>query len=258
MALGALKRPDSVYHWARGAIRLARNRQHRFRASHFDSPVDTPNSACLRLELPTPLSTVELDNISVEYRGLRDQVCRLYRPGTSGRTPSVITEQDALVLYALVRGLRPTHVVETGVSDGMSSTMILHGLAANDHGSLTSVDFPLVGLPRLYGQRPGWIVPLGLQNRWHLLLGSSAKTLPPLLRLQPRIDMFLHDSEHSMENMSWEFAVAIEHLTTGGLLLADDALANDAFLELVAGAAWGERWTITSDGMGLLRTGKQA
>lgn len=195
----------------------------------------------------------ELGDVAHEYRRLRDLVFRLYGEEASGRTPSIITEQDALVLYTLARGLRPTLVIETGVSDGMSSAVILRALKANDHGNLSSIDFPLVGLPRLYGRAPGWIVPANTRDRWHLLLGRSAQILPPLLRRQPRIDMFLHDSEHSVSNMRWEFATALQHLTPGGLLLADDALANDAFIEVASDSHGGDRWSITTDGMGLLR-----
>jgi hypothetical protein len=47
-----------------------------------------------------------------------------------------------LELYALTRLLRPRHVVEVGVSSGVSSAYFLQGLERNGRGTLHSVDLP--------------------------------------------------------------------------------------------------------------------
>src|SRR5579863_1639110 len=49
-----------------------------------------------------------------------------------------------LELYALTRLLRPQHILETGVSSGVSSTHFLMGLRTNRRGTLHSIDLPLV------------------------------------------------------------------------------------------------------------------
>ena len=42
----------------------------------------------------------------------------------------------------------------------------------------------------------------------------------------------MHDSEHTYENMTWEFQTVWPYLKTGGLLLSHDVEANSAFPDL--------------------------
>lgn len=148
------------------------------------------------------------------------------------------------ILYALVRAIRPSFVVETGVASGVSTYNVLAALSANGHGELYSIDLPLMdsedpdhrnfdGLGLPIGQRPGWLVPDALQNRWHLELGSSRELLPKLLSKLGRIQFFIHDSEHTYENMAFEYQTSWKHLDHGGLLVSDDISANSAFADFV-------------------------
>src|SRR5262249_54929544 len=81
------------------------------------------------------------------------------------------------------------------------------------------------------GRSPGWMVPKRLQPRWSLHLGAVETLLPNLLQQLGPIDLFVHDSLHTYEHMRFEFELAYPHLKPGGLLLADDALWNPAFLD---------------------------
>jgi predicted O-methyltransferase YrrM len=51
-----------------------------------------------------------------------------------------IEEGSAFLMYALVRLLSPSVVLETGVANGHSSALILNALAENGCGELHSVD----------------------------------------------------------------------------------------------------------------------
>src|SRR5688500_12760767 len=51
---------------------------------------------------------------------------------------------EAAELYVIVRAAKPKVVVETGVASGISSAHILLALAANESGTLHSIDFPNV------------------------------------------------------------------------------------------------------------------
>ena len=62
-----------------------------------------------------------------------------------------------------------------------------------------------------------------------LAIISSDKFRPLLSRIG-NIDIFLHDSDHSFRNMMLEFKTAWPYLRLGGILIADDASLNDAFL----------------------------
>jgi len=130
------------------------------------------------------------------------------------------------ILYAVCRKQKPGIVVETGVASGVSSSHILGALEKNKRGQLYSID-----LPSGRESRSGWRIPDYLRHRWQLTLGSSAETLEPLLEKAAEIDIFLHDSDHTYQNMMWEFQTAWAHLKAGGLLLAHNIDYNDVFTD---------------------------
>lgn len=43
-----------------------------------------------------------------------------------------------------------------------------------------------------------------------------------------KVDIFLHDSEHTYDNMMFEYATAWDYLPKGGLLLSHDISWNNA------------------------------
>ena len=130
----------------------------------------------------------------------------------------------ATVIYALCRYKKPDIVVETGVASGISSAYILAALEQNKKGRLYSID-----MPGWQDAPSGWLIPDDLKKRWHLTLGRSSETLEPLLEKLSEIDIFLHDSDHSYRNMTWEFQTAWERLRPGGLLLSHNIDTNSAF-----------------------------
>ena len=138
---------------------------------------------------------------------------------------------EAAEVYAVVRAIKPDVIVETGVASGLSSAHILRALAANGTGTLHSIDLPNVQegsvLPK--GRTSGWIVPDALRGRWKLQIGDSRKLLPELLGTLGRVDIFLHDSDHSYEHMAFEFAQAVPRLADGGLLMSDDVHLHAAW-----------------------------
>ena len=147
---------------------------------------------------------------------------------------SILSLEEAISVYILVLHFKPEIVVETGVSDGMSSFFILSALNENNKGNLYSIDLPEVGMPKLYGKEPGWIVDEALRQRWTLIYGKSESKLPPLLGNLKHVDIFLHDSEHSYTNMRLEFSMALKYMKEGSLLLSDDVRSNSAFQELAS------------------------
>lgn len=147
---------------------------------------------------------------------------------------------NAETLYLFVRALKPQIVVETGVGSGESSTFILQALEENRIGTLYSIDLPppqgykfsdgyIYYLPE--GKESGWIIPDALRHRWHLVSGASCEVLPPLLRELGHIDIFLHDSLHTKENMLWEYQTAWPFINESGLLISHDIYCNDSFIE---------------------------
>jgi predicted O-methyltransferase YrrM len=129
-----------------------------------------------------------------------------------------------VVIYIICRRQKPDIVVETGVASGVSSSHILCALEQNKCGQLYSID-----LPGWQENQGGWLIPDYLRHRWHLIVGKSSEKLAPLLKKVSRIDIFLHDSDHSYQNMLREFQIAWTRLKAGGLLLAHNIDTNEAF-----------------------------
>lgn len=138
-----------------------------------------------------------------------------------------------LELYTLVRLLRPRHVVETGVSSGVSSMHLLLGLNRNRFGTLHSIDLPqpqaaptlapgesIVAVPP--GRSSGWAIPRLPRARWDLRLGPSQTLLPALVDELPQIDLFLHDDLHTPAHLAFELELLRPKLGAGAIVLADN------------------------------------
>jgi hypothetical protein len=140
-------------------------------------------------------------------------------------------------LYFIVRCAQPEVIVETGVAHGVSSWTILNALHKNRKGKLYSIDLPNQDLksynPQNIQQGSGWAVPDLLRERWELRLGSSRELLPRLIDELKSIDIFFHDSDHSYENMMFEFEAVYSSVKPGGLILSDDVHKNTSFSDLV-------------------------
>jgi hypothetical protein len=131
-------------------------------------------------------------------------------------------------IWCLVRHLRPTNIVETGVARGFTSRVILEALERNQSGHLWSIDLPPVQAPELHAQI-GAAVEDRLRPRWTFVRGTSRQRLPPLLRKLGYIDLFVHDSRHTEENVRFELSSAWPALRPGGAVVADDIDMNWGF-----------------------------
>jgi hypothetical protein len=123
----------------------------------------------------------------------------------------------AISLYLLVRSIKPTWMIETGVAHGKSSAFVLCAMDHNKKGNLISIDLPPpVDRPlsdgartTMQGRQTGWLVPERLRSRWSLTLGDSLAALPKAVeRTAPEgVDVFLHDSLHTYEHAASEFDI---------------------------------------------------
>lgn len=132
--------------------------------------------------------------------------------------------------YLVCRLAKPRVVVETGVAYGVSSAFMLRAMEMNGTGTLHSID--LAPPTRGIGEFRGIAVPGDLRHAWTLYPGSSRRRLSPLLEGLGGVDVFLHDSLHTGQNMLREFSEVWPHLARGGVILADDVERNGAFGEL--------------------------
>lgn len=183
----------------------------------------------------TGASAEELSAVLAETERLlpfEDEIRRRHRDG--GR-PHYAQFRAPFELYAMVRLLRPDHVIETGVSSGVSSAHFLLALRRNRRGTLHSIDLPTlqrgarfgvqdspVALPP--GKATGWAIPDELRAGWDLRIGRSEEILPRLAHHLPSIGVFLHDSLHTPTHLTFELTTVRPKLASGGVVLADNTV----------------------------------
>jgi len=155
---------------------------------------------------------------------------------------------ERVLIYVLIRFIKPENVLETGVYYGGNSAFALRALDKNQKGKMTSIDFPdyeiretnsdsarhsLVGDTELYtpSLRPGFMVPLLLKERWNLIEGDSLAIIPTL---DIQFDMYIHDSDHSMQFLSKEMELAWNKLSDDAIFLVDDIDWSNAFYAFVS------------------------
>jgi hypothetical protein len=130
--------------------------------------------------------------------------------------------------YALVRLLRPSVVVETGVHDGLGSTALLRALDRNaeegDAGVLVSFDI---------NPAAGWIIPASLRPRHELIIGSSIDGMAGALHGRS-IGLFIHDSEHRYEYERRELEMASSLGNPRTVFVSDNAHATTALQDFAA------------------------
>jgi hypothetical protein len=153
------------------------------------------------------------------------------------------------MLYILTRIERPEVFVETGVHNGLGSSFTLLALKRNGSGTLHSIDLPPVeetmldqGNRRMPEGRPsGWVIPHYLRARHRLHMERAQVRLPKVLADLGRVDVFLHDSDHTYQHMMFEMGLAWDYITPGGWLLCDNVEANNAWRDFEAGVGGGGR-----------------
>ena len=128
--------------------------------------------------------------------------------------------------YALIRATQPRLVIETGIHDGLGSAVLLQALSRNGDeghpGRLMSFDIDPAA---------GWLVPDHLMPLWTRVIGDTKRTLPRDLQHQ-KLDLFIHDSDHSPDYERWELEMAHRHASSSAILISDNAHASTVLSEL--------------------------
>ena len=173
---------------------------------------------------------------------IEDYLDRISRDHGAHYAAGWVNRDDALFLYWLVRQLNPKMIVQTGVSNGLSSAFMVLALAKNGAGGrLRAIDLPAVFNPKdpgwtikgnVYGvvipedKTSGWIVPDAYRDHFEVWTGDAKALMPKLVDEVDSIDLFFHDSDHTYDHMMFEFREAKRKLNAGGLVVADDISWN--------------------------------
>ncbi len=121
--------------------------------------------------------------------------------------------------YAVVRALKPDHVVETGTDKGLGSVVIASALIRNGHGRLTTMDI---------NPAAGYFISGKYAEVASLVLGDSVAALAAC---PPDVGIFIHDSDHTPEHERRELDSIAPALIARARILSDNAHAADSLLE---------------------------
>ena len=124
---------------------------------------------------------------------------------------------NELILYYIVRHLKPNIVLESGVSAGISSRSILEGLEKNKKGELYSSDLQL----HLDKKDIGILVKKELHHRWTLFDKGDEINLPIILNRINEIDIVYYDSEKSYSGKKIFFDRILTNFTPK-IIIVDD------------------------------------
>lgn len=147
-------------------------------------------------------------------------------------------------LYVMTRILKPALFLETGVQHGFSSAFILQAMENNGSGRLVSIDLPHIGGEYLeqgtsllpVGCSAGWAIPNDLRHRHDLRLGDARRLLPAYFLTEAPPDIFMHDSDHRYDHMTFELSVAWRFMQKGSsFLIVDNIEQNSAFQDFCKG-----------------------
>ena len=128
--------------------------------------------------------------------------------------------------YAFARALKPRVIVETGVDKGLGACVLAKALIENERE----------GHPgRYFGTdidpSAGYLFKPPYSDAGDLLYGDSIQSLKTLGR---NIDLFINDSDHSVDYEAREYQIVESALTPGAVILGDNAHVTSALLEFAA------------------------
>jgi predicted O-methyltransferase YrrM len=167
-----------------------------------------------------------LEALADEYKQLGLQLEERYRlRQLTFPSKWAVETGTSFLLYALVRELKPSTVIEMGVGNGQSSFYILRALHANGAGKLHSFDI---------APEAGGLLSDEERASWDFRLIDRLREGPSLvtqLTALPQADLCFHDADHGYLAQYFEFACLWEQLTETGILISDDVDESYALID---------------------------
>jgi hypothetical protein len=125
--------------------------------------------------------------------------------------------------YALVRLLKPRVVVETGVDKGLGACVLTSALRRNE-----AEGFPGEYFGTDINPRAGYLLKDEFARPGRVLVGDSIASLEKLDRT---IDLFVNDSNHSVDYEAREYDTVAGKLSDNAVILGDNAHFTDRLLD---------------------------
>jgi len=130
-----------------------------------------------------------------------------------------------VLLYCLIRSNKSKFIVETGVANGITTNAIMNALKqTGKDGELHSFDV-LPEAKKAYSGPGNW--------NFHLLpTKNTARKIKGIVSKFPKVDIWIHDSDHGYRWQKFEYLLALASLSDNGILISDDIDASSAWGEL--------------------------
>jgi predicted O-methyltransferase YrrM len=168
----------------------------------------------------TSASVAEVESYFAELEAdgdLRTHIdAKLRAAGRRREFDSQISYGRRLGWYAFARILRPEVIVETGTEKGLGSVVFAAALLRNGTGRLVTIDIEASS---------GLIIDTPYSAVVDRRVGDSVQVLR---QFEGKIDLFLHDSDHSREHEYAEFVAAEPWLSDRAVVLSDNSHGTDA------------------------------
>jgi len=174
--------------------------------------------------------------------------------------PNAITQATALIMYGLIRGLRPTVVLEIGTFCGYTACWLSRALQENGSGHLWIVDnftFPPGSAEMVYQN----LDRCGVADRVTILEKNSQEILWSVDVPTP-IDFAFIDGDHAYDVCSSDVENCLKGLSPRGMICIHDVISTHdvhrLWAEIVAGDITGAQAIETmrfeeSEGLGVIR-----
>ena len=134
-----------------------------------------------------------------------------------------VNEGELETLIALVRSVRPRHVIEFGINVGRTAKAIMANMAGIEH--YTGIDVPLDYVPSLPVQRDNAVANPGemvmSDPRFHLIIRPRGSLDLTAADLAPCDAAFI-DGDHSREVVAHDTALARALVRPGGIIVWHD------------------------------------
>lgn len=182
-----------------------------------------------------------------------ESIFKLARPLGHNEKPSNLNLGFGFIYYAVVRAIRPKHIVVIGSGYGFSVVCLALGLKDNGQGRLSFVDpsYSVLkhGPLKTVGGRGKWNDPEKVARHFgrlgvgeivtHYKLKSD-EFFPRFVSLGlPKIDIAFVDGNHSYQNVKYDFTASLEHTKKNSYIFLHD---TNIYVREVVGNSGVKRW----------------
>jgi predicted O-methyltransferase YrrM len=152
---------------------------------------------------------------------LKDEAEALMTPRMNQHGPVTFHAHYYALLKMFATRAGRTLVIETGTRYGLSSFAACSALGFGHDGDVLTCDIMYDNHVEAQA-KINELIGVDLYSGWDYHPDGSQAALPVFAKTDPIWNVFIHDSDHSAENMAWELDFAWEHIPAGGLLVCDD------------------------------------